>query len=248
MSTYPGENPQSPEGRPPADNGESTASDPGSEPGAEPGTEPTQPVGYWERQAAEQARAQRQQGDPDPSAAQGGAVFNPTTAQSSYQSSYGQPYGPSYGQPQYQPPAYGQPPYAQAPYGQAPYGQAPYGQPQHGQPYAQTPYGYPPYAGFTPPRPDHPQSTLSLILGIVGLVFGFGCGLGFLVSPFAWALGRNAVREVRASHGHLGGEGTARAGMILGIIGTVLLVLAILALIGFAVLVAVSDTTTGSSV
>ena len=69
--------------------------------------------------------------------------------------------------------------------------------------------GYPPYA-FPPPRPDHPQSNLALILGIVGLVAGFLCGLGFVVSPFAWALGRNAVKEIQASQGRLGGEGTGQ--------------------------------------
>ena len=64
-----------------------------------------------------------------------------------------------------------------------------------------------------------------MVLGIVGLVVGFlACGVGFLAAPFAWALGRNALKEIRASQGRLGGEGTAQAGMVMGIIGTVLLV------------------------
>jgi hypothetical protein len=256
MSTYPGEDPQQqpPADQSPDDQQPAEASDDGD-------TELTQPVGYWERQAAEQARQHPQQGDPDPSATQGGAVFNPTTAEPppGWEQGVTRPYeqGP-YGQ---QP--YTQPPYAQPgqPYPQQPYAQPYYGQPAYGQqpPYAYPPAGgqpgpapvghpgYPPYA-FTPPRPDHPQSTLSLILGICGLVFGFGCGIGFLASPFAWALGRNAVKEIRASQGRLGGEGTAKAGMIIGIVGTVLLALGVLALIIFAIAVAVSDSSSGSSI
>jgi hypothetical protein len=237
MSTYPGEDPQhqQPAGQQP-DSQEPDGGD------LDDGTELTQPVGYWERQAAEQARQQTQQGDPDPSAAQGGAVFNPTTAP-------------------YEQTSYGQPPYT--PYAQQPYGQPYYGQPTYGPP---PPYGYPPpphagppvgphpgfgpYGAFSPARSNHPQATLSMVLGIAGLVFGFlACGIGFLAAPFAWALGRNALTEIRASQGRLGGEGTAKAGMVMGIIGTVLLALVLLGLVIAAILVAVSEnSTTGSSI
>jgi hypothetical protein len=213
MSTYPGEDPQQPSG-PPAD----------QQPGAGEGeTEPTQPVGYWERQAAEQA------GQPNPPSAQP----NPPT----------QPYQQN---------PYPQPPYGQQTYGQQPgYGQQPhYGQqPGYGYPPAGGQPGYPPYGAFTPALPNHPQATTAMVLGIVGLAGGLLlCGIGLLASPFAWALGRNALKEIRASHGRLGGESTARAGMVMGIIGSVLLVLAIVALIGLAILVAVSDTSSGSNV
>jgi hypothetical protein len=244
MSTYPGEDPQQPRDGEPED--------------VDAGTEPTQPVGYWERQAAQQAREQTQQGEPAPSPAQGedqaesGAVLNPTTAQPSQgweQNPYGQP--PPYAQPGQHGQPYGQPTYGQ-PYYQPGYAQPPgYGYPPPGGQAAPPPGmhpGYPPYAAFGPPRPDHPQSTLAMVLGICGLVFGFACGIGFLASPFAWALGRNAVKEIQASHGRLGGEGAAKAGMVTGIIGTILLVLAVLALIGFAVLVAVTDSSSGSSI
>jgi hypothetical protein len=88
------------------------------------------------------------------------------------------------------------------------------------------------------------------VLGLVGLIGAFVfCGLPLVVSPFAWALGRNALNEIRAAQGSLGGESQARTGMILGIIGTVLAVLAVLALVAFIVAVAASEpTTTGSSV
>ena len=204
------------------------------------GTEPTQPVGYWERRAAEQAQGQEQQGHPDPTTPypSSGAVFNPTSGQSApdywsaqnQDQNQNQPYGqPPYGQPSYQQPSYPPPGGQSGP----PPGAAP---------------GYPPHA-FSAPRPDHPQATLSLVLGIVGLAGGFACLIGFLVAPFAWALGRNALKDIKASQGGLGGEGSARAGMIMGIVGTVILVLGILVLALVIVVGIASETSsTGSSI
>ena len=229
--------------------------------------------------AAEQARAQEQQGDPSAGieqtapitpAAPGPAApstSQPTPPQPSYdqpahgqpaqgQPSYGQqqygqpPYGqPSYGQQQYGQQQYGQPgyqpAYGQQQYGQQPgYGQQPYGQPQH----AQAPYAPMPYGAFAPPPPNHPQATTSMVLGIIGLVgILLVCGLTLFLSPFAWALGRNALKEIEASQGRLGGHSQARAGMIMGIIGTILLVLAIIGVILFVVLVVATSSTGGFS-
>ena len=270
MSTYPGENPQQPdpeqpESAEPVEPGsEQPEPAPAAEGGEQAGTEPTQPVGYWERQAAEQARQQRQQGDPDQSASQG-AVFNPTTAQPSEQNPYAQqPYPqPGYGQPPYGQPGYGQQQYGQQQYGQQ-YGQ-PYSQPGYAQPtYGQPSYGYPPPGGqsgppvggpagyppyaFTPPRPNHRQSTLALVLGIVGLALGFMCGVGFLASPFAWAIGHHSLSEIRASHGQLGGEGSAKAGMVMGIVGTVLLIIGVVVLVVVGVVAVATDPSSGSNV
>jgi hypothetical protein len=97
---------------------------------------------------------------------------------------------------------YGQPPYGQPPYGQPPAGQVPYGAPQA-----------PTYGAFAP---DHPQATLVLVLGILGLVF---CQF---VSPFAWVMGNRVIREIDASGGTMGGRSSANAGRICGIIGSVL--------------------------
>ena len=69
----------------------------------------------------------------------------------------------------------------------------------------------------------------ALILGIVGLVC---CSIA---APFAWSIGGKAVKEIDASGGRLGGRGQAQAGKILGIIGTVLLVLGVLFFIVAAV-------------
>ncbi|MGH3443923.1 MAG: DUF4190 domain-containing protein [Nocardioidaceae bacterium] len=75
--------------------------------------------------------------------------------------------------------------------------------------------GYPPQGYY---RPDHPKATTALVVGIVGLVV-----CGGVISPWAWIEGRRAVREIDASGGAYGGRGQAQAGLVLGIVGTVLL-------------------------
>ena len=121
------------------------------------------------------------------------------------------------------------------PVGQEPPGHQPsptYGQP----PYGQSPYGqlHPPFTPYA--APDHPSATTALVLGLVSLVGGLMCGVPLLVAPFAWVTGARARREIRASNGQLGGEGTAQAGMVLGIVGTVLLALALIGLVVLIVL------------
>lgn len=149
-----------------------------------------------------------------------------------------------------------QDPYAQDPYGQQP--QNPYGQqPQYGMPpapYGQGAPGQPhdpkamppaqPYGGFpyaVPPK--HPSATTAMVLGLVGLCGAFvACGLTLVLSPFAWAVGSKAVREIDASQGRVSGRDHANIGRITGIIGTVLLVLGVLAIVAFLVFaVAVSN-------
>jgi hypothetical protein len=86
------------------------------------------------------------------------------------------------------------------------------------------PAGYPPYPGHLPAPPNHPRATLALALGITGLAGGlFFCGVPLVVSPFAWVIGHRALRDIRAAAGRLGGESSAQAGMVMGIVGTVLL-------------------------
>ena len=157
--------------------------------------------------------------------------------------SYGQPGPggqPGYGQqPPASPPPYGQPqeqPHGdQQPYGQ-PYGQQPYGQP--GQP----PQGYPSYGGYggVPygygQQQNHGGATTSMVLGIVGLaslLLTFACCVtlpGVLASPIGWFLGVRARREIDAAQGRYANRGQAQAGVIMGIIGTILAVLTIIAL------------------
>jgi quinol-cytochrome oxidoreductase complex cytochrome b subunit len=115
----------------------------------------------------------------------------------------------------YPPPQYGQYP----PPGQFPPGQYPPGQ-----------YGYQPV--YLPPK--HPQATLAMVLGIIGLT-GVMCYITFFVAPFAWWIGARSAKEIDAEPGRYSGHGEATAGKIMGIIGTVLLILGILALTAFVV-------------
>jgi hypothetical protein len=129
--------------------------------------------------------------------------------------------GPA-GQPPYGPPAQpgGYPPYPAGGPGQPPF-QAPYPT------YQQPGYGY----GYGAKLPTHSTASTALTLGIVGLVGGFFCGAPILASPVAWFMGSQAIREIDAAPGQWGGRDYARAGQVLGIIGTALLVLAVMAVV-----------------
>lgn len=127
--------------------------------------------------------------------------------------------------------------------------QQPYGQPQ--QPYGQQPaHGYPPpgaggygQQGFpaqgygAPPIPKHPQAQTAMVLGIIALAGSFACVVPILLSPFAWYLGAKAKREIAADPQRWGGQSDAQAGFIMGIIGSVLLVLGTLALIALGLFI-----------
>ena len=116
-------------------------------------------------------------------------------------------------QAQNQPPA---PPQGQPPYqGQGPYQQGP----------------PPGYQGHAPVQyaPDHPRAVTSLVLGILGIVL---CGV---LAPFAWVIGSKTLNEIDASNGMVGGRGAAQAGYILGIVGTVLLVIYAIAAVFYVI-------------
>lgn len=122
-----------------------------------------------------------------------------------------------------------------------PYQQQPYGGQQGyaGPGYGQQPYGQPAYAYGGPVAGQaHPSSTTAMVLGIIGLAGILFCGgITLVLSPFAWAIGRRAVREIDAEPGRYSGRDQAKGGQIMGIIGTVLLVLGIVALVAFIGLV-----------
>lgn len=96
----------------------------------------------------------------------------------------------------------------------------PAGYPQQPVPYGQ-PYGL----------PDAPNSLLSMILGIIGLVLSFlGCCGIFVVVPAglgiaALVLGFNARGKINAAPGQYGGSGKAMTGIITGGIAVALAVL-----------------------
>jgi hypothetical protein len=131
------------------------------------------------------------------------------------------------------------PPDPQPWYGQAGYGQQ---QPAYGQPYPQQPYpsGQPGY-GYAQ---NHGRATTSMVLGIISLASGALALLccvtlpGLFTAPFAWWLGAKAKREIDAAPpGTYGYRGSAQAGFVMGVIGTVLCVLSIIGIVLLVVLV-----------
>jgi hypothetical protein len=83
------------------------------------------------------------------------------------------------------------------------------------------PYAPPVQGGYGQQPQNHPNATTALVLGIVGVIC---CAL---TAPFAWVMGKKAMDEIDASGGRVGGRGNAQAGYVLGIVGTILLVLGI---------------------
>ncbi len=66
-----------------------------------------------------------------------------------------------------------------------------------------------------------PGAVASLVLGILGIAV---CGI---LAPFAWHYGQKA--EALAATGDYGGQGIPTAGKVLGIIGTVILIVGLVA-------------------
>lgn len=90
----------------------------------------------------------------------------------------------------------------------------------------------PPDGGMGGPV-DHPRGVLILVLGILSLVCCSPLGV------VAWVMGNSALREIDAAPGRYGNRQIVQIGRILGIIGTVLLILTVLWLLfagGLAVL------------
>jgi hypothetical protein len=83
-------------------------------------------------------------------------------------------------------------------------------------------YGPPPYGqqGYSQAAPDHPQGTVVLVLGIVGIFVG-------ICAPFAWYLGSKALKEIRASGQTYANEQQIVIGRILGIVITILMIAAV---------------------
>ena len=82
------------------------------------------------------------------------------------------------------------------------------------------------------------NSTLILVLGIVGILC---CNV---LGPVAWYMGRQELQGMAEGRIAATNEGTTRAGMILGIIGTAFLVLGLLWIVffgGMAVLGAIFE-------
>jgi phosphotransferase system glucose/maltose/N-acetylglucosamine-specific IIC component len=81
---------------------------------------------------------------------------------------------------------------------------------------------------------EHPRGTLILILGIVSLVV---CSL---LGPFAWVMGRKALKEIDAGGVPVSNRGQVQAGMICGIVSSALMILGLLYVL-VVVIIAVSS-------
>ena len=91
-------------------------------------------------------------------------------------------------------------------------------------------YGYSNPANLS----EHPNSVLSMVLGIIG-VFFFP-----LLGPVAWYLAAKGRRELAAFPGRWRPSGMLTAGFVLGIIGTVFLALGAMFMLFFIMLIATS--------
>jgi hypothetical protein len=89
-------------------------------------------------------------------------------------------------------------------------------------------YGYSNPANLS----EHPNSVLSMVLGIIG-VFFFP-----LLGPVAWYLAAKGRRELAAFPGRWRPSGMLTAGFVLGIIGTVFLALGAMFMLFFIMLIA----------
>lgn len=90
--------------------------------------------------------------------------------------------------------------------------------------------GMPNYGGpvMPPPPPEAKgNATTVLVLGIVSILC---CQLA---GPVAWYLGDKELKAIRAGMAPASGEGSAKAGMIMGIIASVLFILAIIMVVFF---------------
>lgn len=65
---------------------------------------------------------------------------------------------------------------------------------------------------------EHPHATAVLFLGALSVLC---CGL---TGPVAWALGKRALDQIEESGGAYGGHTQVVVGFILGVIGTVLMI------------------------
>lgn len=96
------------------------------------------------------------------------------------------------------------------------------------------------FAAIQGVEPDGVQASTIFALGIVGIAGGFSCGLPMVCAPIAWIMGNKALARIE----QLGDvpesmQQQVRTGRILGIVGTALLVLGLIALIalfGFGII------------
>ena len=107
--------------------------------------------------------------------------------------------------------------------------------------YEQVPPGaYPSSSAGWGLYPESSQAVLALVLGLIG-VFVFQ-----LVAPFAWVVANREIRAIDAGRRQPSSRGLAVAGKVLGIIGTIVLILEVVFLV-IAVAIFVGAATSSST-
>jgi hypothetical protein len=118
---------------------------------------------------------------------------------------------------------------------------SPYRNPYEANPYQPTFGGVAPYGSVsTTPAVPHPQAALALILGVLGTVLGFGCIIGGLVGIGGIVVGRRVKKDIDADPGRYTGRSQAIAGIITGIVGVSICVLATLFIV-LAIIAGISN-------
>jgi len=116
------------------------------------------------------------------------------------------------------------------------------GQPPPGT-YDPSGYGVAPHAGgyggsypdFGAPAMPHPQATPALVTGIIAAFFGVLCGVGGRVGIVSIVLGAKVRREIDSDPARYTGRGPATAGLVLGIVSVVALVVWVVVFAGFGI-------------
>jgi hypothetical protein len=80
---------------------------------------------------------------------------------------------------------------------------------------------------FPPPLPKAPRATLAMVLGIVSVGGFFTLLVPVFVAPVAWYLGADARRRIEREPDTWSGAGEARTGLVLGMVGTGLMLIAL---------------------
>jgi len=84
------------------------------------------------------------------------------------------------------------------------------------------------------PAERHPAAERAYATGLASVVGGL-LVVPLLLGPWAWYLGAGVLRDVEREPGRWTGASRARAGVVLGAVATTALGLAVLALVGWAV-------------
>lgn len=82
------------------------------------------------------------------------------------------------------------------------------------------------------PDGDDPRALASLMLAAISLGSAFFCVIGLVGGPFAIAMARSSLKNIKESNGRIGGRRSALAGYILGTVATVLFILLALFVLG----------------